>query len=259
MSAALSQRRRSMQLPQLCLLFSVLHELDTSFYTEGLKLFMKGLRKRRLAQGVIPKACNPLLTSALVKLLVTYFDATEVPELSVLTLISWDFLLRIQSEASGLEVGKESEATVLPDGRRSGVWAQDNLLVVRLMRRKHRPHGSILKRRCACSGNAQFCVVCRTRRYILDAKQGDRLFCVTGSMFLRRLRLALSALGVAHGDMVTLKAFRAGMATEMARLGKTLGEILLAGEWTSRASLHYTNVGLLDQAIFLTTTIDGSV
>ena len=55
--------------------------------------------------------------------------------------------------------------------------------------------------------------------------------------------------------MFGFKGFRAGHATEMARLGRGLAEILLAGEWSSRAFLRYVDVNQLEEGEFLEVTL----
>ena len=49
-------------------------------------------------------------------------------------------------------------------------------------------------------------------------------------------------------NQYTLKAFRAGHATELAMQGKSLGEILQAGEWRSKAFLAYVDANCVDEA-----------
>ena len=63
---------------------------------------------------------------------------------------------------------------------------------------------------------------------------------------------------MAHTQDFTLKGFRAGHATELAKLGRSLGEILLAGEWRTRAFLSYTDLNQLDEFEFMAMTIDES-
>ena len=53
----------------LCVTFS----LSCIWYTEQVRLFLRGLRKRRLAAGMIPQTCKVLLNLKLLKLIVIYF------------------------------------------------------------------------------------------------------------------------------------------------------------------------------------------
>ena len=56
---------------------------------------------------------------------------------------------------------------------------------------------------------------------------------------IRRLLLVLKWDDVAR---LTLKAFRAGKATQLAKDGVSLGLILQSGEWRSLAYLRYVDV-----------------
>ena len=65
---------------------------------------------------------------------------------------------------------------------------------------------------------------------------------------LRRLLTLLMAPGA---ERFTLKAFRAGKATELAKAGATLGSILTAGEWKSAAVTRYVDEDALDASAFI--------
>lgn len=65
-------------------------------------------------------------------------------------------------------------------------------------------------------------------------------------------------LGTDGAQRFTLKAFRAGKATELARSGKSLGAILSAGEWRSAAVLRYVDEDVVDAAEMLKTAVDQS-
>ena len=72
----------------------------------------------------------------------------------------------------------------------------------------------------------------------------------------------LTKLGIADGARhLTFKSWRAGRATEMAREGINLGEILRAGGWRSSAFLRYLDedqilVGKISPCKMLQTTLD---
>ena len=67
------------------------------------------------------------------------------------------------------------EELVLPQGKRSAVWVNNNVCFVRLRRRKHRPQGSVLSRPCTSSVAAlQFCVVYRMREFLSQMSPKDR-------------------------------------------------------------------------------------
>ena len=72
-------------------------------------------------------------------------------------LVSWEYLLRVQSEAIGLELGTVAEVreNELAEGRHSAVWLSmtEEVLHLLLKRRKHGPKGSWLMRPCTCKVN----------------------------------------------------------------------------------------------------------
>ena len=69
-------------------------------------------------------------------------------------------------------------------------------------------------------------------------------------LVLRKLRQCLGWVPGAKSVMdYTLKTYRAGRATDMAAAGFTLGDIQLAGEWSSTsAPFAYMNSDLADRA-----------
>ena len=52
-------------------------------------------------------------------------------------------------------------------------------------------------------------------------------------------------------ENITLKAFRAGHATELACRGVALAKIMEKREWSSRAIFCYINMEQVDQAVLL--------
>ena len=58
------------------------------------------------------------------------------------------------------------------------------------------------------------------------------------------------------GDSLTWKSFRAGKATCMASQGCSLGEILTAGEWKSKAFLNYVDESTIDSARLLKESVE---
>ena len=160
----------------------------------------------------------------------------------------WWFLLRVMAEGIPLERGIAAELTELPAGRHSTVYIDAaGWLVIGLRRRKHRPKGSVLRRPCLCrSRGAAVCPV-HVMKPLLDQTQpGSRLWAFSGAQFLRMLRRALQLLGVAQGQAYTLKAFRAGRATEMAKDGESWSAVLAAGEWKTMSALAYIDEDAVD-------------
>ncbi len=75
------------------------------------------------------------------------------------------------------------------------------------------------------------------------------------SRLLKRLLLLLLTPGA---DKFTLKAFRAGKATELAKAGTTLGQILAAGEWKSSAVTRYVDEDALDASALVSMVTEES-
>ncbi len=74
------------------------------------------------------------------------------------------------------------------------------------------------------------------------------------------LRDRLKAIlgGVRGVDNLTLKSFRAGMATEMVKRGMPLRHVLEWGQWRSRAVLCDLDEDKMDGEAFVHTSLDAS-
>ena len=66
------------------------------------------------------------------------------------------------------------------------------------------------------------------------------------------LKMAIQA------DNLTWKAFRAGHATHLARIGTQVRVIMKAGEWRSAAYANYVDEDTLDAEVFLNATLEDS-
>ena len=62
-------------------------------------------------------------------------------------------------------------------------------------------------------------------------------------------------LGIPGAPSFSGKAFRAGKATALAAAGASIGQILLAGEWKSRAFLRYVDEDSVDASQLLEQTV----
>ena len=199
--------------------------ISTEWHGPEIKQIVTGIRKRNLRFTGGPSRTEFLLTSALVHKVVSIADALRVQDgFQELCVIAWWFLLRVRSEGVPLQAGHTTDRLELPAPRHSGVWVQKSELHLRLRRRKNRPAGSHLSRPCLC-------------------KEVGPHLCT--------LRKFLSLSLVEDSQKFTLKAFRAGRATEMAAQGNALGTILLAGEWSGSAVLRYVNVDAIEEQSFL--------
>ena len=86
---------------------------------------------------------------------------------------------------------------------------------------------------------------------------GTELFgMVTPSVMKSEIKHALNA--DPRVNNFGFKGFRAGRATETAKAGQALGEILLAGEWVSRAFVQYVDINQIEKGKFLEVALEQS-
>ena len=104
----------------------------------------------------------------------------------------------------------------------------------------------------------QFCVCCRVRDYLAGFSSGTRLFDITGQAFLKSVRAQLQLVGFSRAADVTLRSFRSGMATQLARDGKCIEAILAAGEWRGAAVMSYMKTQNIDVAELLKAAFEAS-
>jgi len=255
--------------------------LDVSWATPRLRMQLKGLKKlslRSMAGKLITELA--LITWDVLNKVVGIARILHMREFMVLHLFCWLFLTRVQSEALPLEAGCEEDFTGdLPQHRHSAVMVgkfqtDDGLwwkaLHVRWQRRKNRVLGSSIKRVCGCKEpeHKAFCAVCQMELWLNEKhfEPGDLVFpsfaerkteksgkVVTrarGALALHQLRTCLGWVAEAKNPkFYTLKTYRAGRATDMAAQGFSLGEIQLAGEWSSTsAPFSYMNTDVADRA-----------
>lgn len=234
--------------------------LNLDWSTPAVAATLKGSRKRSLRQRGGILADNKLLTQKMVHSMISLADLQGDQEFATAALVNFEFMLRVQSEGLQIQAGQAEEAVVLSPERHSGLWiVQKQVVCLRLMRRKHRPQGSLLKRACTCATvGPQFCTVHRCLSCLAGKVVGSRLWYITPSTFLAKTRRYLGLLGVANARTFTLKAYRAGKATSMASAGATVGQILMAGEWRSHAFLRYVDTDVVDAAQLLSAVVEGS-
>ena len=227
--------------------------LSTAWYTEEVKLTLKGLRKEMLQRTIGELRVRCLMSDDVMGMLCTLtFNLLGKYIHGTLYLVSYEFLLRVVNEALPLEKGTTEELLSLPQGRHSAVFVtspQDALpeLVIRLRTRKHRPQGSILRRQCTCKDyktleEVSTCVVHRVKPLLEKLEVGQQLFsCHNSSQYLQALRSTLQLLDVPMAANYTWKAFRAGKAAALAAQGASLQKVLQSGDWRSAAILNYAD------------------
>lgn len=226
--------------------------LSSEWYTESVAMAIKGAKKATLRMRGGQVGARLLLTENLVTQIVRLSDVIGPRGFSEAVIVAWEFLLRVQSEAVCLQKGAPQDSGKLSPSRHSGLWVDNSRgLCLRLQRRKHRPNGSFLVRGCSCRevGSTR----CPPHRIgPLSGWVGvwPATVAVVGFRVPPLVRRALTQLFVNYAQSFTLKGFRAGKATELARKGLPLGEIMAAGEWKSGAGLRYIDTDAVDMACF---------
>ena len=229
--------------------------LATTWKSAGVQQALDGSKRKELRLIGGSKRVEVLLTEVAVRSLILMTDELAIRDgFQELVLLSWEFLLRVQSESLPMEKGtaEEAKSTSLGSGRHSAVWVnlEDNRIHLRLARRKNRPKGSWLVRGCKCKVHGlAFCCMHRVATYLAGRPIGAKLFEFTPSVLLSTIQRFLKILEFPRADQLTLKGFRAGRATEMAKRGCSLGTILCAGEWRSAAFLRYVDEDAVDLSV----------
>jgi len=168
----------------------------------------------------------------------------------MLYLLAYAFLLRVPSEA----------VRATRDGITPGVSIEGSFVVMTLAKRKKKPHGSRLVRRCWCAECRETCPYHVLKPLLENTQPGERLFKnVTPASALSTLRIMLQVLGTPHAELYRTHDLPRGHATDLQLSGRSedkmfvlskhvlmLGaphwEILRAGEWKSPAFLAYLDL-----------------
>ena len=220
---------------------------------EALCQVLGGVKKRSIAFLGSVQHQRFLLTSAMIAQLTEVFSAwPHGLHLAYLAILCWAFLLRVASEALELVKGGTQCAYALQTGVAGALWVHGDKLHLRLRKRVNRPEGSWLSRECECDAvGLRLCPVHSLAPWLATLEEGQSLFSLSKGRVVSEHRRALALLGVPSAPPFTLKAYRAGRATELAAKGVSLGEILRLGEWKSKAVLAYINEDALDTAEFV--------
>ena len=172
--------------------------------------------------------------------------ASTRPELAVfahLFLVCYAFLLRLPSEGLPMMVASCEEGAT---GQSTIIVGHDELVLI-LARRKNKPQGSRLVRKCWCRECALTCPV-HVLGPVFKAWPVDiPLFkSVTAAAASKKLREMLKAVGVQGSATYRTHDLRRGHALDLQLSGAPLWQILQAGEWTSPAFLKYLDLHRLD-------------
>ena len=166
------------------------------------------------------------------------------PQSVLLYLISYCFMLRVPSEALPLEVGARNSALMaLGPGRHSCLALCGETMVLRLARRKNKPHGTVLTRKCWCSSSTLTCPVHAVGQIISSMPSNLKVFEGLSAQAVRyTLRDRVRKLGLCDSQNYNTHDFRRGHARDLANSkGSTIKQILEMGQWKSSAILKYVD------------------
>ena len=170
-------------------------------------------------------------------------------------LTSYVFLLRLPSEClpirtDGVGESADEQAVIEVTGEK---------ISLKLRTRKNKLHGSLLVRRCWCKSCLETCPVHVLGAYYKDLGEGVKPFKhITAASALRVLRDMLGQLEVERAGLYRTHDFRRGHARDMQACGRTLAEILQAGEWSSPAFMKYLDMMALERDAVMEAHLDES-
>ena len=158
--------------------------------------------------------------------------AIAVRPFAMLYLFAYVFLLRVPSEAlPAIRI----TSPVAPSGVQSAIFVGDSEITLFLARRKNRPGGSVLHRRCWCSKEPAACPVHSLGPFFASFAPGAPVFDgIDPGGALVQLRRLAAELGVPDASRLRTHDLRRGHARDLAQSGAPLSEILRAGEWRRR-------------------------
>ena len=186
---------------------------------------------------------------------------------SLLFLLAYAFLLRLPSEAIPVTALTGSKSPCM----------EGDELVLRLNRRKNRPRGSTLRRRCWCDESKATCPVHKLGPLLQNRRQGGTLFpSITAGMALVKLREMMEILREPRAGEYRTHDLRRGHAKDLQLsgmyynsviilsgcsrcvAGAPLYKILQAGEWRSPVFLSYLDMHRLETDAVVQAHIDES-
>ena len=144
----------------------------------------------------------------------------------------------------------------------SSLALEGDELVLRLRRRKNKPHGSVLRRACWCGERAGMCKTCPVHvlgKWVGDQESGTRPFHHWGPKTVRQvLRLRLVTLGIASAQEFQLHDFRRGHTKDLQRAKEPLSKILAWAEWQKPTIFMYCDLETLERDAVIDAHFDDS-
>ena len=200
-----------------------------------------------------------LFNEKLIQMLHVYQKHRGRPAQSWFSLFSWELCLRNKSECLKIYKGCIDDLLRVPEGRINGAFYDKfGRLHFVMKKRKHRPRGSKLMITCRCA-EVKHCLVCTFKPFLDKFQVGKAVWDLNASETLKETAQACSALGSQiAAKLLTWKSWRAGKATQLAKDGRPLGEIIAAGDWSRNSFSRYCDVDKCNRCTVLQETIDAS-
>ena len=178
-------------------------------------------------------------------------------DMGMLFLAAYSFLLRVPSE--GLAIARGDDPLAPLSGMHSCIALVGDRLVLRLARRKNRPHGATLARACVCPAGRPICPVHVLGPWLTRHSALVQPFAhISAAWAVGYLRELLASLGIADADQYRLHDFRRGHARDLADADNNLKTILEAGQWTSPAFLKYLDTNDMETRMIVQAHQDDS-
>ena len=145
--------------------------------------------------------------------------AQRIMKFAVLYLLAYTFLLRVPSEALPVSIGTAGGSAEAP----AVLYKDGQALVLELQRRKNRPLGSTLRRRCWCETSPRTCPFHVLGRLVDQAPRGSMPWRrVTPSRARQVLRFMLQEINVPKARMYRTHDLRRGHALDLQLSGYEL-------------------------------------
>jgi hypothetical protein len=178
-----------------------------------------------------------------------------------LYVLSYAFLLRVPSEAVGIMLGYNGELHdgQLPGGQHSRLNMIGDSLCLQLYRRKHKPHGSKMRRSCWCAECRDTCPVHALANMFSVTEATARPFMLRAGSINAVLRRRLAIMDTPQAASYDTRCFRRGHAEDIAHSDSGLREILAAGEWSSKRFREYLDVERLEDAAVVAAHVPGEL
>ena len=119
---------------------------------------------------------------------------------------------------------------------------------LQLFRRKHKPHGSKMRRSCWCAECMDTCPVHALADMFSVTEAAATPFSARAGSINVALRRRLAIVNIPHAASYDTRCFRRGHAEDIAHSDSGLREILAAGEWSSKRFREYLDVEKLEDA-----------